>query len=200
MARLDTRLTGLNDESSKRFDDPAALTTAMIVVIRNYRCAPMTWQYRPALAAAGPQPPDHHALDVAQRNEAPPARVDAVGMIAEQHGHAGRHVSHQIADGRDDRLRDRVTRQRRDALDEPGGRRGAGGDDPLPTLLVVRDDDVACSEPMRSAHQEAVAVDKTGNHTVTRDIDDQKASTRHKGARNGHHKRGKPAQGGEQEL
>jgi hypothetical protein len=30
VARLDTRLTGLNDESSKRFDDPAAGTTAMI--------------------------------------------------------------------------------------------------------------------------------------------------------------------------
>ncbi|MEV4820657.1 ABC transporter permease [Micromonospora sp. NPDC049274] len=34
VARLDTRLTGLNDESSKRFDDSAALTTAMNVVIR----------------------------------------------------------------------------------------------------------------------------------------------------------------------
>ncbi|MEU8331128.1 hypothetical protein [Micromonospora sp. NPDC048839] len=34
VARLDTRLTGLDDGSSKRFDDPAATTTAMIVVIR----------------------------------------------------------------------------------------------------------------------------------------------------------------------
>ncbi|MET8230373.1 MULTISPECIES: hypothetical protein [unclassified Micromonospora] len=30
VARLDTRLTGLDDGSSKRFDDPAAGTTAMI--------------------------------------------------------------------------------------------------------------------------------------------------------------------------